>query len=244
MMPLMLGLHCLAALGIIQVFLEKNVLSIYSEGSQQPQQGCVLWMHGLGASASDMMGLANELVTPRLRFKHVFLDAPQRPVTINAGMVMPAWYDISGMDLVDRVDSQGIAQSQALIEKAIDGQLEEGFEYQQIILAGFSQGGAMALHTALNLEVKLAGVIALSAYLPSIADTRAVLDKNTPFFIALGQFDSVVFPAWSLQSRDWLLAQGYQSLSCHQYPMDHSVCYEELQDLSQWMIRHYQGVKE
>lgn len=210
-------------------------MSVYTKDPQLAAQGCVIWMHGLGADASDMAGLADQLNLGDLPLRHVFLDAPRRPVTLNGGMVMPAWYDIIGLKLVDRIDKQGIGQSETLIRKVMDAQLEQGFTYDQIFLAGFSQGGAMALHTALNSPARLGGVIALSAYLPLADETSTSLDHNTPFFIASGQFDPLVLPSWTQQCRDWILAQGYSKCAFHQYPMEHTICYEEVEDLSLWL---------
>lgn len=217
-------------------------MSVYMKESQQQAQACVIWMHGLGADASDMMGLADQLSVDDVALRHVFIDAPLRPVTLNGGMVMPAWYDIMGMELVDREDKQGIEQSELLIREVMDSQLNDGFESSQIFLAGFSQGGAMALHTALHTTARLAGVIALSAYLPLSSETKPKLDKNTPFFIASGQFDPLVLPLWTKQSKDWVMANGYESVSFHQYPMEHSICFEEIKDVSFWLSKQVQGV--
>ncbi|QEY50509.1 alpha/beta hydrolase [Legionella longbeachae] len=203
--------------------------------SEDQAQACVIWMHGLGADASDMMGLVDQLTVTDIVLRHIFINAPQRPVTLNAGMVMPAWYDIVGMKLIDREDKEGIEQSELLIRKVIDEQLNAGFSYNQIFLAGFSQGGAMALHTALHTPAPLAGVIALSAYLPLAEHTRPKLDKSTPFFIGSGQYDPLVLPQWTELSKDWLLDKGYKNISYYKYPMEHSVCFEEINDLSFWL---------
>lgn len=203
--------------------------------SQQKAQACVIWMHGLGADASDMVGLADQLVLNDVAVRHIFIDAPQRPVTINAGMIMPAWYDILGMKLVDREDKDGIEHSESIIRSVIESQMNEGFSSKQIFLAGFSQGGAMALHTALHSDYPLAGVIALSAYLPMAADNKSLLNKQTPFFIASGQFDPVVLPIWTQQSKEWLIQHGYERIAFHQYPMEHSICFEEIKDMSAWL---------
>ncbi len=205
-------------------------------------QRCIIWMHGLGADKSDMAGLARGLSISGPAFHHVFLAAPRRPITLNNGMVMPAWYDILGMQLADREDKSGIEQSAAFIQKAIAEQVGQGFREEHIYLAGFSQGGAMALYTALHTSARLGGVIALSAYLPLAQATHALLDKNTPFFLACGHFDSIVLPAWSEQSKTWLIAHGYNNIDCHTYPMEHSVCPQELVDLSAWLNKQ-QGVK-
>lgn len=208
---------------------------------QQQAQACVIWMHGLGADASDMAGLADQLMLNDVAVRHVFIDAPSRPVTLNGGMVMPAWYDILGMDLVDREDKEGIAQSELIIRDVMDSQVKAGFELNQIFLAGFSQGAAMALHTGLHTQGRLAGVIALSGYLPLAASSKPTLDHQTPFFMASGQFDSLVLPSWTQKSKDWLVVNGYEQITAHQYPMDHSICFEEIKDLSLWLTRQVQG---
>lgn len=210
-------------------------MSVYIKDPEQPAQACVIWMHGLGADSSDMAGLANQLKISNIALRHVFIDAPKRPVTLNGGMIMPAWFDIMGMELIDRIDIQGIQHAEGLIRKVMDSQLSEGFNLNQIFLAGFSQGGAMALHTALNTQGRLAGVIALSAFLPLAEESTNALDKNTPFFIASGLYDPLVLPLWSTQSKDWIVTHGYQRLAFHQYPMEHAICVEEILDMSHWL---------
>lgn len=217
------------------------VLSVYMKEPQAPAQACVLWMHGLGADASDMAGLADQLSCADVALRHVFINAPRRPVTLNNGMVMPAWYDIVGMELIDRQDKVGIAQSAEIIRKVMDEQVQDGFAYEQIFLAGFSQGGAMALHTALHTSARLGGVIALSAYLPLADHSRPSLDKQTPIFMGSGQFDPLVLPKWVEMSKDWLLNNGYTQLSNHHYPMEHSVCMDEIRDISLWLSQHVLG---
>lgn len=215
-------------------------MSVYIKESQEQAQACIIWMHGLGADASDMTGLADQLVT-EVSLRHVFIDAPLRPVTWNGGMVMPAWYDILGVELVDREDKQGIEESEGLIRQVIKSQLND-FKLEQIILAGFSQGGAMAIHTALQTQGRLGGIISLSGYLPLAEHTNPTLDIKTPFFIGAGQFDPLVLPKWTQKSRDWLLDKGYEYLSYHEYPMEHSICFEEIKDLGFWLSTQIQGV--
>ncbi|STY30830.1 phospholipase/carboxylesterase [Legionella wadsworthii] len=212
-------------------------MKVFINDSESQTQACVIWMHGLGADASDMMGLVDQLTVTEVAIRHVFINAPQRPVTLNGGMVMPAWYDIMGMKLIDREDKEGIEKSELLIRKVMDEQLNDGLAFEQIFLAGFSQGGAMALHTALNTTARLGGVVALSSYLPLAAHTRPKLDKKTPFFIGAGQFDSLVLPQWTESSKEWLLNKGYEHISYSKYPMEHSICFEEIKDLSLW-LRH------
>jgi phospholipase/carboxylesterase len=211
---------------------------------QAPAQACVIWMHGLGADASDMVSLADQLSPGNLAVRHAFINAPMRPVTVNNGMVMPAWYDIIGLELVDRQDKAGIEQSDLIIRKVMNEQLDDGFAFEQIFLAGFSQGGAMALHTALQTPARLGGVIALSAYLPLAGQSRSKLNKHTSIFLGSGQFDPVVLPKWVTMSKDWLLNDGYTNLTTHQYPMEHSICMEEISDISLWLNQQITGAAQ
>jgi phospholipase/carboxylesterase len=194
----------------------------------------VIWMHGLGADAGDMIGLVNELQVS-IPLRHVFLDAPVRPVTLNNGMSMRAWYDITGMKLTDREDKVGIFESEAFIRKVIEKQVLDGFSPETIFLAGFSQGGAMALFTGLHTVGRLGGLIVLSGYLPLAAETQLRLDTNTPMFFASGEYDPLVLPAWTGQCVTYLQERGYQQVVWHRYPMEHSICIEEVQDLQQWI---------
>ena len=205
-------------------------------------KACVIWMHGLGADASNMEGLAAQLDLPTAAIRHVFLNAPMRAVTINNGMHMRAWYDIGGSTIMDREDALGIAASQKQIVTAIDDQVNLGFSTHTIFLAGFSQGGAMALFSGLNFDRKLAGIIALSAYLPLLKHCDAAADKTTPIFLAYGHLDAIVQPTWTKQSSDWLKNRGYVNITMHDYTMEHSICREELTDLSSWLQQQVQRV--
>lgn len=216
-------------------------MNVYVKEPTKPAQACVIWMHGLGADASDMAGLADELRLGELAVRHVFMNAPMRKVTLNGGMVMPAWYDIQGTRLVDREDKEGIEQSEQQIRQVMHEQFQQGFLPSQVFLAGFSQGGAMALHTALTTPETLGGVIALSAYLPLSQHTQPVLKQSTPFFMGAGSFDPLVLPQWSMQSKEWIINHGYESVTYHQYPMEHSICMEEINDLSQWLLNRING---
>lgn len=216
-------------------------MSVHIKDSALPAKACVIWLHGLGADASDMMGLADQLPLSGIELRHVFIDAPVRPVTINGGMPMPAWYDIVGVKLTDREDREGIIESEQIINEVIQSQMKQGFKSQEIFLAGFSQGGAMALYTALNQKEPLAGVIALSAYLPLRSAIEIKQNKALPFFVAGGRFDPIVLPEWTSASVDWLDAQGFQQFSFHQYDMEHSVCLEEANDIASWLKQHLPG---
>ncbi len=212
-------------------------MNVYVKEPQQPAQACVIWMHGLGADAQNMVGLASQLpVTVAIR--HVFMEAPVRPITINRHAPMRAWYDIVGVELTDREDRDGIVQSESMIRQVVDNQLAEGFSSERIFLAGFSQGGAMALFTGVQMAVPLAGIIALSAYLPLAAVCKVSLDNRTPIFAAGGQYDTIVLPAWTQQSVERLRREGFQQITWHEYPMEHAICVEEMKDLARWLNRH------
>jgi len=202
--------------------------------SQKTEKTCIIWMHGLGADAQDMHGLSTQLKLPA-SVSHICLDAPVRPVTLNNNMPMRAWYDITGMQLTDREDATGILQSEALILSAIDKQLADGFQHHCIFLAGFSQGGAMALFTALRLSERLGGIIALSSYLPLVSQVTFAQPTQTPIFSAGGLHDPMVLPAWTKMSVAHMQEKGYQAISMHEYSMEHAICYQEVVDLSAWI---------
>ncbi|KTD19144.1 carboxylesterase/phospholipase [Legionella lansingensis] len=220
------------------------MLNVYIKEPQKQAEACIIWMHGLGADASDMSGLAQQLLLNELAIRHVFLDAPVRAVTINNGMHMRAWYDIYDFGFTQKEDRDGILNSEAEILKIVHAEIEKGIPSNKIWLAGFSQGGAMALHTALKLTMPFGGIIALSAYLPLAAECRPVLADNTPIFFAYGTYDSIVLPTWSKLTIDWLTAKGYANLTFYEYPMEHAICMEEVRHLSQWLTNLLKGESE
>lgn len=200
----------------------------------------VIWLHGLGADGNDFAAIVPELdltACPPIRF--VFPHAPSIPVTINGGYVMPAWYDILGANLVDRQDAAGIQTSESAIIALIEHEVGRGIPYQNIVLAGFSQGCAMALHTGLRFAQKLAGIMALSGYLPladRFAGERMAANAKTPIFMAHGTQDPVVPMRRGEDSRDALVALGHPVL-WHTYPMPHSVHPRELADISVFLAQ-------
>lgn len=194
-----------------------------------------IWMHGLGASGDDMRMIAESLAVKQTVIRHVFLDAPVRPVTVNQGMMMPAWYDIVGTQLVDREDEEGIQSSYERIAQLIQDLINSGVQSQRIILAGFSQGAAMALYTALNSREPLGGVVVLSGYLPLAQTIQPQQSRQTPMFFGYGRYDTIVMPGWTLAVVHWLGEQRYQHLTVLDYPIDHSVCIEEIHALTQWL---------
>ncbi|MDI1243886.1 MAG: carboxylesterase [Rhodoferax sp.] len=207
---------------------------IQIETGPQPS-AAVIWLHGLGADGNDFAGLVPELdlsACPAIRF--IFPHAPSIPVTVNGGYVMPAWYDIFGADLVSRQDAAGMRASEHAITALIEREMARGMAASRIVLAGFSQGCAMALHTGLRFPQKLAGVMALSGYLPlaeHFATERAEANAHTPIFMAHGSQDPVVVPARGEASRDLLLSMGYP-VQWHSYPMPHSLHPHEVADIS------------
>lgn len=205
-------------------------------------KACIIWMHGLGADAQDMLGLATQMQWSSVATRHIFLNAPTRPVTINHGMSMPAWYDICGTALTDREDSDGIRNSAAFISKTIAQQRAQGIHSKAIFLCGFSQGGAMALYTGLHEEPPLGGIIALSAYLPLAASIKPQQSNAVPIFFAAGSLDPVVMPQWSDASERWLREQGYQNLCSQRYAIQHCISTQEIVDLQLWIDPILKGV--
>jgi phospholipase/carboxylesterase len=198
----------------------------------------ILWLHGLGADGNDFAPIVPELVDPAwppLRF--IFPHAPVRPVTINNGMSMRAWYDISGFDLTARQDEAGVRASIIEMETLISREHARGVPGERIVLAGFSQGGAIALAAGLRHAEKLAGVIALSTYMPiasTFAPERSAANADTAIFWGHGTADPVVALQRGIDSHELLQSLGYQ-VDWHTYPMAHAVCADEISDLRHWL---------
>ena len=212
--------------------------TVEHETGLQPQWS-VLWLHGLGADGNDFAPIVPELVRrdwPSIRF--VFPHAPVRAVTINGGARMRAWYDIRDMNLANRADSEGVAESVAQVEALIAREAERGIAANRLLLAGFSQGGAITLAAGIARAQPLAGLIALSTYLPMTpAQAQATLKPEAasqPVFMAHGQFDPVVPYVGGDMSANALRALGFE-VEWHRYPMQHAVCAEEIRDLGDWM---------
>lgn len=198
----------------------------------------IIWLHGLGADGNDFSPIVPQLVDPNwpaLRF--VFPHAPVRPVTINNGMAMRAWYDITGFDLTSRQDEAGIRESIAATEALIAREHERGVPSERIVLAGFSQGGAVVLSAGLRHAQALAGIVALSTYLPisaTLAAERHAANAATPIFWGHGTADPVVTLQRGAASREMLEGLGY-AVAWHTYPMAHAVCAQEISDLRHWL---------
>ncbi|MGI9336394.1 MAG: alpha/beta hydrolase [Gammaproteobacteria bacterium] len=200
----------------------------------------VIWLHGLGADGHDFEAVVAQL-EPRLtaRTRFVFPHAPVRAVTINGGVEMRAWYDIAGMDLSTGADEAGVRESQTLLDALLAIELDRGISSERVVLAGFSQGGAIALHTGLRQAHEVAGIMALSAYLPldsTLHEERHSANANVPIFMAHGSQDPVVPIGLSDHSSRLMIELGY-CVELHTYAIAHSVSGEELRDIQNWLQR-------
>jgi phospholipase/carboxylesterase len=198
----------------------------------------VIWLHGLGADGFDFAPIVEELRLPRhLPVRFIFPHAKHRPVTLNNGYVMRAWYDLYGLNATTREDDAGLRDSERVVQQYIAKEIEAGIASERIVVAGFSQGGALALHAGLRYSQPLAGIMALSTYLPlrdRIAAEASMANRRVPILMCHGVRDGVVpLPLGSL-SRDLLLQHGF-AVEWHTYPMEHSVCMEEVARISAWL---------
>jgi len=207
----------------------------YGEGSPTH---CIIWLHGLGASANDFPPIVPELGLSNDRtIRFVFPQAPDRAITINGGMRMPGWYDIKGVTIDDKQDAVGMAESQQLLEGLVEEQIAKGISSENIILAGFSQGGAVAYFTGVRSKQKFAGLLALSTYLPFDQNTKreqSGANLDTPIFASHGSYDAVVPLAMGKRSVDILGDLGY-SVKWKTYPMEHQVVMEQIQEIGSWI---------
>jgi len=202
---------------------------------------CVIWLHGLGADGHDFEAIVPQLAVTPLNIRFIFPHAPIRAVTINACMEMRAWYDIDPQSPLS--GTSDISVSVAQISHLIEGQMEQGLSSEQIILAGFSQGGVIALELALAYERKLAGIMALSTYihdLESLNERLGLANTETPIFMAHGRMDPMIPIARAAAARSALEALNYP-VEWHEYPMGHQVCASEIRDISDWLNRTLTG---
>ncbi len=200
----------------------------------------IIWLHGLGADGHDFEPVVPQLV-PRVEkaWRFVFPHAPVRPVTINNGMRMRAWYDIKGFDRKSAEDVAGFTDTDTQVRELITRENRRGIPTERIVLAGFSQGGAVSLYTVPRLDEKLAGVLALSCYLPresSFPAERKTANDATPIFMAHGVADATLPMALGVASRDYLRSNGY-TVEWHEYPMAHGVCPAEIVDIREYLFR-------
>jgi phospholipase/carboxylesterase len=198
----------------------------------------VIWLHGLGADGYDFVPIVEELrLPPSMAVRFIFPHARPRPVTINNGFVMRAWYDITGMGADRKEDDAGIRESATVVNGYVQQENARGVESKRIVIAGFSQGGAIALQAALRYPQRLGGVMALSTYLPlrdSVAAEASPANRDVPILMCHGLRDAMVPATLGQASRDLLVSLGYQ-VEWQSYPMEHSVCMEEVVDISKWL---------
>ena len=217
----------------------QDTLPEYIEIETGPEpRFAVIWLHGLGADGGDFEPLVPELrIPPETPVRFVFPHAPQRAITVNAGMVMRGWYDITGTEMVRHEDSEGIEASARIVRALIDEQQQRGIPAERIVLAGFSQGGAIVLYTGLRYPEPLAGILALSTYLPLASRTAAeVSDANRriPIFMGHGLYDPLIVVPLAESSRAHLDGLDY-AVDWHTYAMPHSVCPQEIDDVGRWL---------
>lgn len=215
-----------------------NILNSVTRDTASSYDACVIWLHGLGADGHDFYDVVPMLQLPgSLNVRFIFPHAPVKAVTVNGGMEMPAWYDIYGIGEHYQEDKAGIISSADAVEALINQEIEAGISASRIILAGFSQGGAVSLYSACRYNKPLAGVLALSTYLPladSVLPASQSANKNTPFLMMHGTDDQTIPVAFGLRSRDHLLTLGYQ-VSWQDYAMPHSVCPDQCLAIGQWI---------
>lgn len=202
-----------------------------------PHTHTVIWMHGLGADGHDFESIVPELSFDTSSIHFIFPNAPIQPVTINNGMEMRSWYDILELSEEGRANCDDIYSSSSLIVDIIDKEIDKGIASKNILLAGFSQGGAMALHTAIRYPKNLAGILALSTYLPTankIAEERNIVNNEIPIFMAHGNYDQVIPITLAKGAKAALESHNY-SIQWEEYPMAHQLCYEEIKDISAFL---------
>ena len=208
-----------------------ELLSCIELESGAHPDAAVIWLHGLGADGNDFVPVVDEMRLPTaLKIRFVFPHAPVRPVTLNGGMAMRAWYDIYNANLSDRADLDGVRTSAAQVEALIAREAHRGIAARRIVLAGFSQGGAVALYTGLRHAERLAGIVALSTYLvdgPNLVREASAANRDVPIFMAHGTQDPVIAFAWAEQSRRALVDGGW-TVAWHTYPMAHAAVLEEI----------------
>lgn len=221
-------------------YMSDETAMIINHGDEQAVDSAVIWLHGLGADGSDFVPVVEQLQLPAgLHVRFIFPDAPVIPVTINQGYRMRAWYDIFSLTIVDREDEAGILRSSQALASRCDALIRDGIDASRIIVAGFSQGGAIALHCGCRYPARLGGIMALSTYMPLPARLAAEVgpySSDVPVFMAHGLQDDVVAIDHGRRSRSLLETAGI-AVEWHQYEMPHSVCMEELSDIRQWLIK-------
>lgn len=215
-----------------------EVVTVEHNPEHKPIERAVIWLHGLGASGHDFEPIVPQLnLNKDMAVRFIFPHAPQIPVTINGGMIMPAWYDILEMSIERKIDMVQIEQSAQKIHQLITREIERGVAPEHIVIAGFSQGGAVAYHVALGYPQRLAGLMALSTYLATNdCQNYSDANKNLPILIEHGSQDPVVPVILGVQAQQLLKNKGYD-VQYHTYPMAHQVCMPQIQNIGKWLNR-------
>ncbi|WP_083537017.1 alpha/beta hydrolase [Steroidobacter denitrificans] len=220
------------------IYTRKDTPEFVELSPASPATAAVIWLHGLGADGFDFVPLVDELrLPPNSNIRFVFPHAAPRPITLNNGYVMRAWYDVKGLGSERIEDEAGIRETEALIRRYIDHEMAQGVTPGRIVLAGFSQGGAIALHTALRYPQRLAGILALSTYLPlhkQLEQERSPENRDLPILMCHGTQDPMIGLDYAKASCEMLQTLGYP-VDWRSYPMAHQVCMEEVQDISNWL---------
>lgn len=204
-----------------------------------PAKNTVIWLHGLGADGHDFVDLIPELHLPEaLAVRFIFPHAPIRPVSLNNGLPMRAWFDLYGLTRDTRIDEQGIYESDHALRTLIRKEIEQGIPAKNIILVGFSQGGALALYSGLNYPKRLGGILGLSTFLPINALKEIKQPKDIPILMTHGDYDNIVLPELGKLSCEYLVDKGYRP-QWHTYPMAHSICAAEIRDISTWLTQAF-----
>lgn len=216
--------------------LEKNYLA------DRDVKASVIWLHGLGADGNDFAPIVPQLnLSLDFGVRFIFPHAPAIPVTINSGYVMPAWYDIKQVDVDRHVDNEQLQESASRIHDLIDREIERGIQSTRIIVAGFSQGGAVSFEAALSYEQPLAGIMALSTYFATVGTIKInAIQQSIPILICHGEHDPVVSESLGKRSRASLEKLGFDP-EYHSYPMEHSVCPQEIEDIGNWISRVFKS---
>jgi len=219
----------------------EELLQTVERSTGSPVAGSVIWLHGLGADGHDFESIVPELRLAHAPLRFVFPHAPVRPVSINGGAPMRAWFDVIGLDLGAPQDEAGIREADAQVRALVWRENERGTPTERIVLAGFSQGGAMALHSGLRLPARLAGIIGLSTFLPlewTVAAEAHAANRATPVFLAHGTLDPLVPAELGQATRSFLERRAYP-VEWKTYPIPHAVCAEEIDDVRDWLARAY-----
>lgn len=217
---------------------DSNILETVNINPAKSASGSVIWLHGLGADGHDFTDIVPQLNLPDdLHLRFIFPHAPVRPVAINANMQMRAWFDVYSLENLDQEDEPGILDTQRAVTELIEQEVANGVDSNRIVLAGFSQGGAISLYTGLRYAKPLAGIIALSTYLPLAKKLSAEANeanKQTPILMAHGRYDPVLPIILGRKTYELLEDLGYP-IEWHEYPMEHQVCLEEIKLIGKWL---------